>query len=292
MEDQYLIIYAGGTIGMAGKELAAHDPAAIDTVLQDLPLDADLIRLSSPYDSSALDSARVRELIHILEKHHKMYQGFLILFGTDTMAYLQSILKWAVSGLCKPIAITGSVRLPEEDPEEGPGNIRESLAYLRHSRGVASVAIIMGGKALLKSTTKFDASAALPYLQSMNSSLEYLRLKREENRIWDKPVFRKIPDARIEVLHCHPFLMVPEGPLGDGLILLAYGQGTLPPLQSLRERASGYVQAGKPVMILSQCPRNELDMRRYAGGTLLEELKIPAFSGSLLEEGLAYMLTL
>lgn len=291
MEDRYLVIYAGGTIGMAGKVLAAHDSAAIEAAVKELPKHADLIRLPEVYDSSALDAERIRALMDTLEMYHKDYQGFLILFGTDTMAYLHSILKWSISALHKPIAITGSVKFPEEDPTEGQENIRQSLAFLRKKRGQGEVAIVMGGRALINGSMKFDTGASLPYLESQESVLEALRQAREREGHWQNPVFRKVRDMQIEVLYCQPFMKLSQEPIGDGLILCVYGQGTLPPLKALRTRAEAYCNSGRPVIILSQCPRNQLDMRRYAGGSLLDGLDIPAYSGSFLEEGLAYMLS-
>lgn len=59
-------------------------------------------------DSSDMDPEAWRKLVHIISDHYDRYTGFVILHGTDTMAYTASALSFMLEGLSKPVILTGS----------------------------------------------------------------------------------------------------------------------------------------------------------------------------------------
>ncbi|MDE7237498.1 MAG: asparaginase, partial [Paramuribaculum sp.] len=110
-----LLIYTGGTIGMI------EDPATgtlrpfdfshlIDNVpkLRMLGYDIDNISFDPPIDSSDMNPARWREIAELIAARYSGYDGFVVLHGTDTMAYTASALSFMLEGLRKPVIITGS----------------------------------------------------------------------------------------------------------------------------------------------------------------------------------------
>src|SRR6266478_2530390 len=110
-----LIIYTGGTIGMMHRyktkvlvpfnfsEITSHIPE-----LKDLHCRIHFHSWKKPIDSSNVDLNFWVELATTIEKNYLKYDGFVILHGTDTMAYTASMLSFMLENLNKPVILTGS----------------------------------------------------------------------------------------------------------------------------------------------------------------------------------------
>ncbi len=110
-----LIIYTGGTIGMVFDKvtgvLKPLDFAHItDNVpeLQRLPYEITVHSFSEIIDSSNMSPEIWIELAELIEKNYELYDGFVILHGSDTMAFTASALSFLLEGLNKPVIFTGS----------------------------------------------------------------------------------------------------------------------------------------------------------------------------------------
>jgi len=110
-----LIIYTGGTIGMIQDPITERLlPFNFDRLLDEIPelnkfkCQLDTFSFKNPVDSSNINPDIWISLAEILEKNYKIYDGFVILHGTDTMAYTASALSFMLSGLNKPVILTGS----------------------------------------------------------------------------------------------------------------------------------------------------------------------------------------
>jgi L-asparaginase len=116
-----LLIYTGGTIGMirdfSTGALKAFD---FDQLLKQIPelnlLDCTIetISLDEPQDSSNLNPVHWGLIAGIIESHYANGDGFVVLHGSDTMAYSASALSFMLQGLKKPVILTGS-QLPIGD---------------------------------------------------------------------------------------------------------------------------------------------------------------------------------
>src|SRR5690606_15737566 len=121
MTSNILLIYTGGTIGMAKDyETQSLKPFDFENLLKHIP-ELSLIdsRISftgfkKPIDSSDMNPQHWKELAKIIERNYKDYDGFVVLHGTDTMAYSASAISFMLSGLQKPVIFTGS-QLPVGD---------------------------------------------------------------------------------------------------------------------------------------------------------------------------------
>lgn len=108
-----LIIYTGGTIGMAQKE-GSLVPVKFDQILEEVPeLNRLGYRLSAvtfnpPIDSSNMTVAIWSKIANTIKQNYLDFDGFVILHGTDTMAYTASALSFMFENLDKPIVMTGS----------------------------------------------------------------------------------------------------------------------------------------------------------------------------------------
>ncbi|MES2835929.1 MAG: type I asparaginase [Bacteroidota bacterium] len=115
MSASILLIYTGGTIGMVqdpkSKSLV---PFNFEHLTNQIPeLSQFNFKLHShsfqpPIDSSDMQPSIWIELVEIIEKNYNNYDGFVILHGSDTMAYTASALSFLLQGLCKPVILTGS----------------------------------------------------------------------------------------------------------------------------------------------------------------------------------------
>ena len=110
-----LLIYTGGTIGMIEnpetgalenfnfEQLQKHVPE-----LQKFTFPIDSYQFDPPMDSSDMEPEAWRKLVHVISEHYHQYTGFVILHGTDTMAFTASALSFMLEGLDKPVILTGS----------------------------------------------------------------------------------------------------------------------------------------------------------------------------------------
>lgn len=121
MKTKILLIYTGGTIGMAkdynSKSLKPFD---FENLLKHIPelslinCEINYTSFDIPIDSSDMNPNHWLELAETIQKNYESYDGFVILHGTDTMAYTASIMSFMLEGLQKPVIFTGS-QLPVGD---------------------------------------------------------------------------------------------------------------------------------------------------------------------------------
>ena len=110
-----LIIYTGGTIGMIkdaiSGQLKTMDSDLIYNHVPELKrLNVDMTTLSFdiPIDSSMLNEKDWVRIANTIYDNYSKYDGFVVLHGSDTMAYTASALSFMFDGLTKPIILTGS----------------------------------------------------------------------------------------------------------------------------------------------------------------------------------------
>ena len=110
-----LLVYTGGTIGMVeNPETGALEPLDFNylqdnvTELRHLGCDISSVEFQPPLDSSAITTDHWVQLARVIEANYDKYDGFVILHGTDTMAYTASAMSFVFEGLAKPIVFTGS----------------------------------------------------------------------------------------------------------------------------------------------------------------------------------------
>ncbi len=169
-----LILYTGGTIGM--KETAkgyAPDKGYIekqlDKILSLYPSESDkigkydFISFDPLLDSSNMKPKDWNKIIRTIRDHYNAYDSFIVLHGTDTLAYTASALSFAFRGLTKPIVVTGSQLTIEKLKNDGRNNLVTSLLYASDTRAINEVVVIFdnnvirGNRSVKISPTKFAA---------------------------------------------------------------------------------------------------------------------------------------
>ncbi|MGB5927105.1 MAG: asparaginase domain-containing protein, partial [Cyclobacteriaceae bacterium] len=113
-EANILIIYTGGTIGMitddTGSLVSFNFRNILDKipVLKSLKLRLTVISFPEPIDSSDINLYHWVDLGYIIHENYNQYDGFVVLHGTDTMAFTASALSFILEGLNKPVIFTGA----------------------------------------------------------------------------------------------------------------------------------------------------------------------------------------
>lgn len=110
-----LIIYTGGTIGMVQNPITlAHEPLDFDHLISHVPelcnvsINFNTVQFDPPLDSSNMNPELWSQLAHLIVDNYQAYDGFVVLHGTDTMAYTASALSYMLQNLSKPVILTGS----------------------------------------------------------------------------------------------------------------------------------------------------------------------------------------
>lgn len=110
-----LIIYTGGTIGMVENPLTgAHEPLDFSHLLSHVPelqnvsVNFNTIQFDPPLDSANMNPELWANMVHLIVDNYDLYDGFVVLHGTDTMAYTAAALSYMLQNLTKPVILTGS----------------------------------------------------------------------------------------------------------------------------------------------------------------------------------------
>ena len=110
-----LLIYTGGTIGMIKNHetglLEAFDFEYLKEHMPEFALlkfKIDCIQFDPPVDSSDIDMEGWMKIVRIIQDNYSRYDGFVVLHGTDTMAYTASALSFMLENIDKPVILTGS----------------------------------------------------------------------------------------------------------------------------------------------------------------------------------------
>lgn len=110
-----LLIYTGGTIGMVQKNgKGALSPVKFDQIADEVPelrrlgCHLESITFNPPIDSSDISPKIWNRLAKTIHRNYSKFDGFVVLHGTDTMAYTASALSYMLENLDKPVVMTGS----------------------------------------------------------------------------------------------------------------------------------------------------------------------------------------
>jgi len=191
-EANVLLIYTGGTFGMGEDENGALVPFDFRELLSKAPslgrfsLQVTIVAFNNPIDSSDITPSHWTELGEIISKYYNNHDGFVILHGTDTMAYTASALSYVLQGLNKPVILTGAQLPITEVRTDALENLVTALeiATSKKSNGEPTIAevcinfnnqLIRGNRAQKIQSNKFDAfnSANYPVLANSGIEIEY-----------------------------------------------------------------------------------------------------------------------
>ena len=286
------IIYTGGTIGMERSENGyAPSPNSLqqtkdsisDLHHPDMP-EWSLLEFSPLLDSSNIAVNEWNKIGQAVANLYDLYDGFVILHGTDTMAYSASALSFMLEGLGKLVIFTGS-QIPQcELRSDGRDNIINSLLIAGSGRA-REVCVYFNGVLLRGNRSTKQSSDHLlafespnyPHLADAGIDLQY----RDD----------AIHPAQDGPLHFKPFAQVPIGVIKvfpgiqfelfesimtdklKGVVLETFGAGNIPSyggnLLPIIEKA---YRSGTIVTVCSQCMQGTVSLGAYATSKALHDI--------------------
>ncbi len=295
-----LIIYTGGTIGMI-EDPATHAlrPFDFTHLIENVPkvkmldYEIDNVQFDPPIDSSDMNVEHWRQMASVIEENYGSYDGFVMLHGTDTMAYTASALTFMLQNLNKPVIITGSQLPIGEVRTDGEENLITALqiAASREPDGrstVREVAILFenylwrGCRATKRSADNFNAfkSNNYPPLAHIGLGIDYDR-KALARHTTDKPLHVHYGlDSNISVITLHPGLNeyhlrhALSTPGLKGVVMRSYGAGNAPTAQWFMDALAEALAKGIVVLNVTQCVNGPVRAGRYVSGDLLTAMGV------------------
>ncbi len=289
-----LLIYTGGTIGMieddVTKTLKPFDFShLIDNVpkLKKLGYHIDNISFDNPIDSSDMNPERWAELTRLIAENYDDYNGFVVLHGTDTMAYTASALSFMLEGLRKPVIITGSQLPIGEVRTDGEENLITAVQIAAATDALGSpmvqeVAILFedylwrGNRATKKSADNFNAfkSNNFPELAKIGLDIHFY----PENLYRAAPGVPFIPHYDLETgvmfIDIFPGMKISTlrhmlaTPGIKGIVLRSFGAGNAPTDEPFIEAIREAVDRGIVIVNVTQCVNGGISVRYEAGNRL------------------------
>ena len=297
MKKNVLMIYTGGTIGMTRTEngyapQSGRFRAALDEIsdLRAPELPAwELTELEPLLDSSNMTVREWNQIARVVAENYDRYDGFVILHGTDTMAYTASALSFMLGNLSKPVVLTGSQIPLCEVRSDGRDNIITSLLIAGADK-VHEVCLYFGGKLLRGNrATKYSADGLIAFVSPNYPSLAEagITIRYSESALLPKPkgalklqLLENIPIGVLKVFPGIQFELF-ESIMTEklrGIVIETFGAGNIPgdgnALLPIIRKA---FRNGTVLTVCSQCPQGAVSLGTYETSNALK--KAGAVSG-------------
>lgn len=288
-QSSVLLIFTGGTISM-GENSNNHSLSPLDTkqVLSFIPeLSMLHVNISSVSFTPLIDSSDIQpsnwiEIAQLIEKYYNDYDGFVVLHGTDTMAYSAAALSFMLSNLTKPVIFTGSqlpVGVLRSDAKENLITAIE-IAAAKNENGEAMVPevclffedkLMRGNRTTKRNAEDFNAFASFNYpeLARAGVHMKYYNhnIHREEIKeplsiathfstdVVILKLFPGITESTVRAIYNIPGIRA--------VVLESFGSGNAPTRQWLCDAIKEATDKGIITVNVSQCRAGSVEMGRY-----------------------------
>ena len=317
-QPRILLIYTGGTIGMI-EDAETHTlrPFDFTHLIDNVPkikmlnYVIDNISFNPPIDSSDMNPTHWEQIAEAIRDNYDRYDGFVVLHGTDTMAYSASALSFMLHNLRKPVIITGSQLPIGEVRTDGEENLITSvqIAAARTPDGhpmVQEVAILFenylwrGNRSTKRSADNFNAfkSHNYPELAKIGLGINFheeallrhthgtVPLKAQYSLDTSVMILDLFPGIQARTLRHH--LATPGI---KGIVLKSYGAGNAPTAAWFTDAIRDAVARGVVVLNITQCVNGSVT-RRYATGDALASTGVVSGYDMTAEAALTKMMVL
>lgn len=293
------IIYTGGTIGSLPKDaadpLSPLAPAPLEEVIKKIPnynqrdrkilIQDQWVRLGTyswpePIDSSNITFDDWKQLARIIKEHYDEYEGFVVLHGTDTLAYTASALAFMLENLNKPVVITGSQLPIGQTRSDAAQNLVTSIeiaaARTLKRRIVAEVTVFFrdqlyrGCRTTKLSASSFNAFYS-PNFPPLAEAGEYLVVKEGQQASEQRYMLRVIDTLDPNIASMDIFPGMSPALLSNilstdglrGVVLQTFGTGNAPQTPKFLQTIGDAVAAGTIIVDVTQCRSGEVELGLY-----------------------------
>ena len=303
-----LLIYTGGTIGMYKTSEGSLKPFDLDKLSTQIPelntfdIEINVISIAQPIDSSNMSKEVWIQLVEIIEKEFNNYNGFVILHGSDTMAYTASALSFMLENLNKPVILTGAqlpIGVRRTDAKENiitsieiaaRSNIPEVCVYFEYR-------LMRGNRCTKANAEHFEAfkSPNFIYLAEAGLDIKYSPIKYNHtnkefkvhtNLCEEVLVLKLFPSMKKEYIA--KVLDLPY----KGIILETFGAGNATTADWFLRAIQTAIHNGKLILNVSQCLSGSVSQGLYETSSKLEEIGVIGGKDMTTEAALAKMMYL
>ena len=283
-----LLIYTGGTIGMLKDPVKGSlKPLDFSKIWEQIPeikglgYGIESVSFEPPIDSSEIEPATWTRIAEIIEENYQQFDGFVVLHGTDTMAYSASALSFMLEHLAKPVIFTGAQLPLGQLRTDGKENLITSIviaAAKEYGKPIVPEVCIYFESKLSRGnrTTKFSAehfnafqSANYPYLAKAGVHLVYSREHIRYPEGFRAMVVHKKFNRHIAILKLFPGI-TPEYMDAvlryknlKGLILETYGAGNAPTQSWFLDKIKAAIERNVIILNVTQCNRGSVELGLY-----------------------------
>ena len=284
-----LLIGTGGTIASELTESGLTPELSTEQLLSHIPSISEFCRADClqilNLDSTNIAPQHWLAMARCIREHYDDYDGFVVLHGTDTMAYSASALAFMLENLAKPVIFTGAQIPLGQIRTDGRDNIINSMLIAASGR-VHEVCIYFNGlllrgcRSVKRSSDQFEAFAA-----PNDTPLAFAGIQIQYKRSALRPVpegefrFQPLSELPIGVVKVFPgiqfahFASLMTEKL-RGVVLETFGAGNIPgaaqnALLPIIERA---YQNGTIIVVCSQCSQGTVSLGTYASSAALHEV--------------------
>ncbi|WP_421978298.1 asparaginase [Roseivirga seohaensis] len=293
-----LIVYTGGTLGMDYDENGSLVPCdfgrvvARIPVLKELNINLSVISFDPPIDSSNVKLEHWVQIGQTIKDNYTAFDGFIVLHGTDTMAYSASALSFMLQGLNKPVIFTGA-QLPIASPRsDGRENFVTALEIAADSKdGVPVVSevciffnhlLLRGNRSKKVESRHFDAfeSENYPALAEAGIVIDYnyAALKAYDHN----SKLKFYPELKDDIVILKLFPGINEhvvryllnAPSIKGIVMESYGSGNVPHQPWFLNLLESAVNKGVVVLNVSQCNGGNVIQGKYEASSALNRIGV------------------
>ena len=312
-----LLIYTGGTIGMMKDfETGALKAFNFSKLLQKIPelkqLDCNIetISFENPIDSSNMNPEKWVKIATIIEQNYAIFDGFVVLHGSDTMSYSASALSFMLENLTKPVVFTGS-QLPigdlRTDAKENLITAIQIASLQQKNKPVINEVCLYFEYKLYRGnrTTKINAehfnAFASPNYSPLAESGVHLKINNDlmlARNGSKKFLVHKELDDNVVIVKMFPgmnesvltaILNIPDL---KGIVLETYGSGNAPTDEWLISALKKAIKSGLHVINVTQCSGGSVSMGQYETSTALKKIGVISGKDSTTEAAVTKLMYL
>lgn len=313
-ESSILIIYTGGTLGMVHDKSGALVPFDFASILDHVPslrqlqLNLTVIAFENPIDSSDISPDDWIDIATIIKDNYDEFDGFVVLHGTDTMAFTASAMSFMLQNLEKPVIFTGAQLPISSLRSDARENLITAMEIASASDGVVvpevciyfDYVLLRGNRAKKVESLHFDAfeSENYPVMAEAGVVINYNKAVIRPRKAIKPLDFHNQFDNNVVILKLYPgitkqavsAILNIEGL--KGVVMETFGAGNAPTYPWFIQLLGQARSKGIIIINVSQCPGGRVLQGRYGTSQQLESLGVIEGADLTLEAAMTKLMML